>query len=133
VHGAIPPGSAFEEVKSWLQNDVYDTSDWEMFDEEGGVDISSQRDPRDGERYVLLSSEGSADLRDSMETRFKKFLQTTRWRRLKSRQRLKFLRSRTIFQDSNPLRKQFVGNTFDTVRVGSRNHEFWLNHRNPVN
>jgi hypothetical protein len=78
----------FEEIKSWLQNDVYDTSEWEIFDEDGKVDINPQREPRDGERYIVLSPEVSEELRGSMNARFKKFLQTTRWRRIKSRYKI---------------------------------------------
>jgi hypothetical protein len=72
------PKMLFEEVASWLQNDVYDASGWEIYDEEGKVDIDTQREPRDGERYVILSPEVSEELKGSMNARFKKFLQATR-------------------------------------------------------
>jgi hypothetical protein len=78
----------FEEVASWLQNDVYDISSWEIYDEEGKVDIENQREARDGERYIVLSSEVSEELRESTKARFKKFLQATRWRRIKSRHKI---------------------------------------------
>jgi hypothetical protein len=89
------PEVLFEEIKSWLQNDVYDTSDWEIFDEDGRVDITSQREPRDGERYIVLSPEVSEELRGSMNARFKKFLQTTRWRRIKSRYKIEVFEEQT--------------------------------------
>jgi hypothetical protein len=79
------PEILFEEVKSWLQSDVYDTSQWEIIDEDGIVDINSQRDPRNGERYAILSQEVTQEMRELMDARFKKFLAETRWRRLKSR------------------------------------------------
>jgi hypothetical protein len=82
------PEVLFEEIKSWLQNDVYDTSEWEIFDEDGKVDTTSQRGPREGERYIVLSPEVSEELRGLMNARFKKFLQTTRWRRIKSRYKI---------------------------------------------
>jgi hypothetical protein len=82
------PKMLFEEVASWLQYDIYDLSGWEIFDEEGKVDIDAQREPRHGERYIILSPDISEELRSSMEARFKKFLQATRWRRIKSRYKI---------------------------------------------
>jgi nitrogen regulatory protein PII-like uncharacterized protein len=82
------PEILFEEIKSWLQSDVYDTLQWEIFDEDGPVDINSQRDPRDGERYIVLSQEVTQERRELMNARFKKFLAETRWRRLKSRYKI---------------------------------------------
>jgi hypothetical protein len=78
----------FEEVASWLQNDFYDFSSWEIYDQDGEVDIDSQHDPRDGERYITFSPEVSEELKGTMETRFTKFLQATRWRRIKSRYKI---------------------------------------------
>jgi hypothetical protein len=82
------PKVLFEEVASRLQNDVYNTTGWEIHDDDGKVDVDSQREPRDGERYIILSPEVSEELRSSMNARFKKFLQTTRWRGIKSRYKI---------------------------------------------
>jgi hypothetical protein len=76
------PEILFEEVKSWLQKEVYETVQWELIDEEGIVDIAAQRNPRDGERYVVLSPEVTQELREVMNARFKSFLHETRWRRI---------------------------------------------------
>jgi hypothetical protein len=89
------PKVLFEEVASWLQNDVYDMANWEIFDEDGKVDINTQREPRDGERYIILSPEVSEELKSSMAARFKKFLQATRWRRIKSRHKIE------VFQEGS--------------------------------
>jgi hypothetical protein len=82
------PEILFEEIKSWLQSDRPDTSQWKMIDEEGLVNVNACRDPRDGERYVVLSQEVTQECRALMEARFKKFIAETRWRRLKSRYKI---------------------------------------------
>jgi hypothetical protein len=101
------PKVLFEEVASWLQNDTHSFSSWEIYDEEGKVDIDFQRDPRDGERYIILSPDVSEELKGSMEARFKKFLQATRWRRIKSRYKIE------IFQEVSEETSEPLG--FETV------------------
>jgi hypothetical protein len=96
------PRMLFEEVASWLQNDYHDFSSWEIYDEDGKVDIDSQRDPRDGERFYILSPDVSEEMRISMDARFKKFLQVTRWRRIKSKYKIEVFQEDLILQTEEP-------------------------------
>jgi hypothetical protein len=92
--------------------------------------------PRDGERYVVLSQEVDQERRALMEARFKKFLQATRWRRIKSRYKIE------VFQEDLEGRleppgfetalKQFIGGTFDIALAGSKRRKSWLSKWNPA-
>jgi hypothetical protein len=63
---------------------------WHIWDEDGLVEGSSEREPRDGERYaILLQAEGEDVEQKEMprhtKSRVQDFIKRTRWRRMKSR------------------------------------------------
>jgi hypothetical protein len=79
----------FEEIKTWLKRhggwNLRRDECWPIRDEDGRVERGDLRNPRDGERFVVLVQEIQEDLRAATEARIKKVIAATRWRRIKSR------------------------------------------------
>jgi hypothetical protein len=64
---------------------------WKMLDEDGFVQGCDLRDPRDGERYVVLLQDVEEEQKAKVEAKIKKFIAETGWRRHKSRYTVKMV------------------------------------------
>jgi hypothetical protein len=95
------PEMLFEEVRTWLKGscgrevDEGELRYWHIWDEEGLVDPKAGRDPRYGERYVIVlqARESEEDVEqkcrpDDPGAGIQRFIERTRWRRLKSQYKL---------------------------------------------
>jgi hypothetical protein len=86
-----------------------------LFQEDGLVDRGDLRNPRDGERFVILIQEIQEDERTETEARIKKFIAETRWRRLKSRYKIA-----TFHFDASTEESEEPSAEFESVEKGIR-------------
>jgi hypothetical protein len=78
---------------------------WQIWDENGPVDRGDLRNPRDGERFVILIQEIEEGGRVKDEEKIEKFIAETKWRRLKSKFKMETIHIEESVDDS---RGEFV-------------------------
>jgi hypothetical protein len=87
--GPYHPEICFAEIKSWLKShggwNLRGDECWQIRDEDVPVDRNELRNPRDGERFVVLLQEVPEDTKERAEATIQKFIAVTRWRRIKSK------------------------------------------------
>jgi hypothetical protein len=103
--GPYHPEICFAEIKSWLKShggwNLRGDECWQIRDEDGPVDRNELRNPRDGERFVVLLQEIPEDVKAKVESTIRKSIAVTRWRRIKS----KYQRTTqfTLEEESEPM------------------------------